>query len=135
MIDGQGVTELFMISVKYENLIFVVLGMVAPRLPTVRKKNTQNNKTIIIYDRHYENSAASNKLYVAKSGRSFQTLVVLKISSKSNVRRVFANSRQMCRFCIYLQICHKKVTINEQKMLQKANNQILQQSRHVNIGS
>ena len=67
MIDGQGVTELFMTSVKSENLIFVVLGMVAPRLPTVRKKNTQNNKTIIIYDRHYENSAASNKLYVAKN--------------------------------------------------------------------
>ena len=66
VIDGQGVRELLMISVKSENLIFVVLGMVAPRLPTVKKKNTQNNKTIIIYDRHFENSAASNRFYVAK---------------------------------------------------------------------
>ena len=70
-----------------------------------------------------------------KTGRCCQTLVVLKISLKSNVMRVFANSRQMCRFWIYLQICHKKVATNEQKMLKKANKQILQQSRRVNIGS
>ena len=45
VIDGQVVRELLMILVKSENLIFVVLGMVAPRLPTVRRRKLKTTRS------------------------------------------------------------------------------------------